>query len=207
VFQPGFVGAASLPARLLCDAAVRGDPSSLARASRGLAGLGPGLTPSGDDFLAGFAAAWTLVGASLGLDGAACRRVTVALLAGAARGARRSVMQPRHACRGELLEPMTRFVGALLAEGPHDVKSMSGALLRSDRRPGQTDGGLSSSQGNRIRRRAGMVTRGRVRPTFRRFGGTAQITERVRGSWYRGGRLVMATDLNRRLPTRPTPSR
>jgi Protein of unknown function (DUF2877) len=130
VFQAGFAGAASLPARLLCDAAAGSDPSSLAQAARGLAGIGPGLTPSGDDFLAGFAAAWTLVGASLGLDGAACRRVTDALLAGAARGASplgRAWLE--HACRGELLEPMTRFVGALLADGPRDVAAAARGAL------------------------------------------------------------------------------
>jgi hypothetical protein len=119
VFRPGFVGAASLPVRLLCDAAARREAPSVARAARGLAGLGPGLTPSGDDLLAGFAAAWTLVGESLGLGGAAHQRVTDAILAGAERGASplgRAWLE--HACRGELLEPMTRFVGALLAERP-----------------------------------------------------------------------------------------
>ncbi|MGH7268047.1 MAG: DUF2877 domain-containing protein, partial [Candidatus Rokuibacteriota bacterium] len=59
---------ACVPARLLTEAATRGDAPSVAAAAAGLAGLGPGLTPSGDDLLAGFAAAWTLVGESLGQD-------------------------------------------------------------------------------------------------------------------------------------------
>lgn len=120
--RPGVVRAAAAPARLLSGAAIRRDETSLVRAARGLAGLGPGLTPSGDDLLAGFAAAWTLVGESLDLDGAARRRVTEALLAGAARGASplgRAWLE--HACRGELLEPMTGFAGVLLAEETRDV--------------------------------------------------------------------------------------
>jgi hypothetical protein len=89
----------------------------VAGAARGLAGLGPGLTPSGDDVLAGFAAAWTLVGQSLGLDGAARARVTTALVGGAQhRASPLGLAWLRHACRGELLEPMTRFVDVLLAE-------------------------------------------------------------------------------------------
>jgi hypothetical protein len=104
-------------ARLLRDAARRGDAAALARAARDLAGLGPGLTPSGDDLLAGFAAAWALVGESQGLVGESRRQVTDAICRGAARGASplgRAWLE--HACRGELLEPMTGFVEAFLAE-------------------------------------------------------------------------------------------
>jgi hypothetical protein len=126
----GVARAAGIPARLLCDAASRGDAASLARAARGLAGLGPGLTPSGDDLLAGFAAAWTLVGDSLGLDGAAREHVTDALFAGAEHGASplgRAWLE--HALRGELLEPMTGFVADLLAAEPRDLgAAVRGAL-------------------------------------------------------------------------------
>jgi hypothetical protein len=111
-------------------AAVRGDAAAVARAARGLAGLGPGLTPSGDDLLAGFAAAWTLVGDSLGLDRGACARVTGAVLAGAAGGASPlGRVWLEHAVRGELLEPMTRFVSTLLAAEPRDLDAaVCGAL-------------------------------------------------------------------------------
>jgi len=110
------------PARRLCAAAIRRDSASVARAATSLAGLGPGLTPSGDDFLAGFAAAWTLLAASLARDGAARRRVTAAVESGARAGA-----SPlghawlAHAVRGELPEPMTRFAGALLDAEPRDL--------------------------------------------------------------------------------------
>ena len=53
-------------AAALGRAAAWGDPAGVTAGARGLAGLGPGLTPSGDDFLAGFAAAWALVPTALG---------------------------------------------------------------------------------------------------------------------------------------------
>jgi hypothetical protein len=96
------------PARRLGEAAVRGDARSVAAAARGLAGLGPGLTPSGDDLLSGFGAAWTLIGRSLGLDSASRRPVTEAIVAGGGAGASplgRAWLE--HAVRGELAEPMT----------------------------------------------------------------------------------------------------
>src|SRR5258708_3094975 len=52
----------ALPAlRMLALASWRRDSAGVAEATRGLAGLGPGLTPSGDDALAGFAAVMTLL--------------------------------------------------------------------------------------------------------------------------------------------------
>jgi hypothetical protein len=129
----GLTGAARVacvPARLLCEAAIHGDAASVSGAAGRLAGLGPGLTPSGDDFLAGFAAAWTLVGESLGLDSARRLRVTSALLSGALAGASplgRAWLG--HAVRGELAEPLTRFVGALFAVESQDlVPAVRGAL-------------------------------------------------------------------------------
>jgi hypothetical protein len=128
--QPGLARAAGVPARLLRDAASGGDAASVTRAARGLAGLGPGLTPSGDDLLAGFAAAWILVGESLGLDGAARELVTEAIFAGAERGASPlGRVWLDHALRGEIPEPMTRFVAALLIPEPRDLGAdVRGAL-------------------------------------------------------------------------------
>ena len=104
VFRPGFVRRGESPGAAPVDAAVRRESDPWPRAARGLAGLGPGLTPSGDDLLAGFAAAWTLVGESLGLGGVARQRVTDAILAGAERGASPlGQAWLEHACRGELL--------------------------------------------------------------------------------------------------------
>jgi hypothetical protein len=118
---PGLTRMAGPAARLLCDAAPRGQAATLVRAARALAGLGPGLTPSGDDLLGGFAAAWTLVGESLGVPVEASTRVTDALRVGAERGASplgRAWLA--HACRGELWEPMTEFTGLLLSAESRD---------------------------------------------------------------------------------------
>jgi hypothetical protein len=112
----GSLRSAAPAARRLVAAAIRRDATSVERAAGRLAGLGSGLTPSGDDVLAGFAAAWTLVGMSVTLDAAAQRLVTRALRSGADAAASpigRAWLD--HACRGELLEPMTRFVALLLA--------------------------------------------------------------------------------------------
>jgi hypothetical protein len=126
----GIARAAGPPARLLCDGTIRGDAAALARAAHGLAGLGPGLTPSGDDLLAGFVAAWTLFGEALGEDRTARERVTAAVVAGAARGASRlGRAWLEHARRGELLEPMTRFVDALLAPEPRDLGAATRGVL------------------------------------------------------------------------------
>jgi hypothetical protein len=127
---PGLVRTAGISARLLWDAAIRRDEGSVGRAARGLAGLGPGLTPSGDDLLAGFAAGWVLVGEALGLDGAVHRRVAGAILSGAESGASPlGLAWLRHACRGELLEPMTGFVTALLAEETRDLDAAARSAL------------------------------------------------------------------------------
>jgi hypothetical protein len=124
-------------ARLLCDAALRGDAATLTRAARGLAGLGPGRTPSGDDLLGGFAAAWTLVGEALGVPVEAGLRVTEALRLGAEGGASplgRAWLA--HACRGELWEPMTEFVGLLLSAETRDP----GGAVRSALAVGSSSG-------------------------------------------------------------------
>jgi hypothetical protein len=123
--------------RLLSDAAARRDAASAARAARGLAGLGPGLTPSGDDLLAGFAAAWILVGDALGLDRAARGRVADGLVGGARHGASAlGLAWLGHAVRGEVLEPMTRFVTTLLAAHPQDL----GAVVRGALAVGSSSG-------------------------------------------------------------------
>lgn len=126
----GSLRSAAPAARMLVAAAIRRDATSVERAAGRLAGLGSGLTPSGDDVLAGFAAAWALVGASLTLDGTARRVVTGALRSGADAAASpigRAWLE--HACRGELLEPMTRFVALLLAGTSLDLTpAVRGAL-------------------------------------------------------------------------------
>jgi hypothetical protein len=124
--QSGLARIAGRAARRLCRAATRKDAAAVARAAAGLAGLGSGLTPSGDDLLAGFVGAFTLAGDALAVDHAARARVTGAILAGAARGASPlGRIWLEHACRGELLEPMTRLVATLLAP---DARGLDAAV-------------------------------------------------------------------------------
>ena len=118
------------PAQRLGAAAVRRDYASVTRAAAALAGLGPGLTPSGDDFLAGFAAAWALLATALGREGAARRRVTSAIGSGARAGTSplgRAWLA--HAIRGELPEPMTRFASALFDAEARDLVPAARGVL------------------------------------------------------------------------------
>jgi hypothetical protein len=110
---------AAAPAAALRAAAASDDAPRVEDAARGLAGLGPGLTPSGDDYLAGFAAAWVLASESLGRGPRWCASVPAAVLAGAARGASAlGLGWIRHATRGEVGEPMAHVFTALLGVTP-----------------------------------------------------------------------------------------
>jgi hypothetical protein len=118
------------PARRLGEAAVRRDCPSVARAAAALAGLGPGLTPAGDDLLAGFAAGWTLLAEALGRDGVARRRVAAAIGSGARPGASPlGKAWLAHALRGELPEPMTRFADALFDAEVRDLAPAARRVL------------------------------------------------------------------------------
>jgi hypothetical protein len=112
--------AAARPALRLRSASLVGDTAGVERAARGLAGLGPGLTPSGDDYLAGFAAAWALASESLGRDGRLTAAVLDSLWVGAAPGASElGRAWIAHAVRGEVAEPLGRFLTTLL--GPESA--------------------------------------------------------------------------------------
>ena len=54
--------------RLLAQASWQQNIAGIEEATRGLAGLGPGLTPSGDDVLGGFAAIMALLSTQLSAD-------------------------------------------------------------------------------------------------------------------------------------------
>ncbi|MGZ3608503.1 MAG: DUF2877 domain-containing protein [Ktedonobacteraceae bacterium] len=54
--------------RLLAQASLKQNMEHIEEATRGLAGLGPGLTPSGDDVLGGFAAIMALLSTQLSTD-------------------------------------------------------------------------------------------------------------------------------------------
>jgi len=122
----GLIQAAAAPAEALRRAALAGDAASVARAARGLAGLGPGFTPAGDDYLAGFAAAWVLVSESVAGDGARTAAVLAAVRAGAEGGASElGRAWLAHAARGEVAEPMADFFAALVPPAP---RALAGAV-------------------------------------------------------------------------------
>ncbi len=77
----------------------------LATAVSKLAGLGPGLTPSGDDVLGGFAAVMVLLSPALSIDG--CERVWVAELIAQVAGPRTTLISRvllDYAAKGEVAE-------------------------------------------------------------------------------------------------------
>ncbi len=90
------------------------DISGVEAATRGLAGLGPGLTPSGDDALGGFAAVMALLSSHLSVDAAPRDNIAVTIA---------SVAQPRtnllsavllaHAARGEVAEHLGKMLQTL----------------------------------------------------------------------------------------------
>ncbi len=107
----------------LTQALSSGDPAAAAAAAQRLAGLGPGLTPSGDDLLAG-ALAFSAWGDHAGVlaDGRALR----AALRDAAmpRTTRFAAQMVDAAARGHVFAPLARLLGALLRRetaGPPDI--------------------------------------------------------------------------------------
>lgn len=95
--------------------AVRGDDGELAgRAARGLAGLGPGLTPAGDDVLVGLLSALSLLGGP--------PAVIDALLAAAdGRTTDLSLALLRHAAKGECIDRVGGLLQALSGYGEVDL--------------------------------------------------------------------------------------
>lgn len=94
--------------RLLVRASRQLDILGIEKAARGLAGLGPGLTPSGDDTLGGFVGVMALLSSQLGPD----RTQLATIITNAARP-HTTILSAKllaHAARGELAE----HVGDLL---------------------------------------------------------------------------------------------
>jgi len=99
--------------RLLVRASQQRDSVGVEKAARGLAGLGPGLTPSGDDTLGGFIGIMALLSSQLGLD----RTQLATIIANAARPHTTllSATLLTHAARGELAEHVGELLISLAA--------------------------------------------------------------------------------------------
>lgn len=103
--------------KLLVRASRKKDRERAEKAARGLAGLGPGLTPSGDDTLGGFIGVLALTSLQAGIDGTANKDLAEAI-AGAARP-RTTLLSATllaHAARGEMAEQVGELLMALPSE-------------------------------------------------------------------------------------------
>ena len=116
--------------RLLVYASWQCDVAGVGEAARGLAGLGPGLTPSGDDTLGGFAGVLALLSTQLSVD-AVPRSHLASIIVNAARPrtTKLSVTLLEHAARGEMAEQ----VGELLTALALPVEESEAVLHAADR--------------------------------------------------------------------------
>jgi hypothetical protein len=108
-----------------------GDRDGLAAATAVLAGLGPGLTPAGDDFLVGLMAGlhvWSgpLAGSGWSVE-QACRAVAEAA---APRTTVLSAAWLQAAAAGEFAEPWHQLVAALGSKNHTDLKAAADRLLK-----------------------------------------------------------------------------
>jgi len=116
--------------RGLGPALANGDTAGITEVAVSLLGLGHGLTPQGDDLVAGAFASHRLIGIAVGsrdaggtVDGVAAGVLAVA----ADRTTALSAALLRHACRGEVADPVGRFIRALAGRG--DLDAATEALL------------------------------------------------------------------------------
>jgi hypothetical protein len=115
--------------RLLAQASWLQDIAGVEEAARRLAGLGPGLTPSGDDALAGFAAVMTLLSPQLSVDAAPRDHIAAAIASVARpRTTALSAVLLAHAARGEVAE----HLGNLLLSLTLPVEASKAVLHAAD---------------------------------------------------------------------------
>jgi Protein of unknown function (DUF2877) len=116
--------------RMLSLATWQQDIAGVEAATHGLAGLGPGLTPSGDDALGGFAAVMALLSSRLSADAAPREHVaTVIASAAQSRTTALSAILLAHAARGEVAEPL----GTLLLTLALPTEASESLLQQADR--------------------------------------------------------------------------
>lgn len=97
--------------RLLARASWQLDRAGVEAAAYGLAGLGPGLTPAGDDALAGFAAVMALLSPYLSADAVPRKHIAETLMTVArSRTTKLSAALLAHASRGEVAEPLGQML-------------------------------------------------------------------------------------------------
>ena len=100
--------------QLLAQASWRQNIAGIEEAALGLAGLGPGLTPSGDDVLGGFAAIMALLSPQLSADSISRKHIASTIAAVAKpRTTKLSAVLLQYASRGEISEPFGKLLLSL----------------------------------------------------------------------------------------------
>ncbi|MDI6895551.1 MAG: DUF2877 domain-containing protein [Bacillota bacterium] len=123
------LGAARKGLALLRQGVLQGSPALLTAGASSLVGLGPGLTPSGDDLLAGFMLGVQLASRAAGRDAAGSQDVWEPVVMSLGRST--TVVAAaflRFAARGMVSEPIERLLRALLGWG--EVDEASRGVLR-----------------------------------------------------------------------------
>jgi Protein of unknown function (DUF2877) len=110
--------------RLLADLAAAACDHDANAAAAGLLGSGPGLTPSGDDVLAGFLAGAT----AFGLDAAALREATAVLAPASTTALSAALLW--HAARGECLDELAAVAAVLTSRRRRGPKQAGCAVSR-----------------------------------------------------------------------------
>lgn len=119
-------------ARALLAALAARDPQRLEAAADRLVGLGDGLTPAGDDLLAGLALALALPRGDHGLgarERCALDSLAAAVTAGAERTGTISLAHLRHALAGRCRERVAQFLAAICAGGPTEISDTARGIL------------------------------------------------------------------------------
>lgn len=112
--------------QLLCAAIAAGDRDAACRHGQAMLGLGPGLTPSGDDFLAGFLVVLHLPGG----PGETFQDLGELIVNGAERCTNAiSVAMLRAAAQGRVRERVIALLRELVAGEPHGVDGALGHVL------------------------------------------------------------------------------
>lgn len=114
-----------------------GDLHLITAGARRLAGLGPGLTPAGDDLLVGWLAGIFFYGerGNLGVRGAAVGQAVAATAA--ARTTRLSAAWLRHAGMGEFAEPWHQLAAGLETGDPAVMAQATHCILNTGATSGQ----------------------------------------------------------------------
>ncbi|HLV99802.1 MAG TPA: DUF2877 domain-containing protein [Ktedonobacterales bacterium] len=125
-------------AALLLDGVIHQNHQAMRQGASTLTGLGPGLTPSGDDLLIGFMAATSVLNAPLGLSSDFYQRLHMELLT-IARGRtnKLSITWMEYARQGEVAEHLGHLFHALVGDNARLLEDAALTVLKS----GATSGG------------------------------------------------------------------